>query len=180
MINLIPTKARKEVVKEYWVRVVTVWLFILSVFGAAVSLFLSPVYVLVTSQVNIYESSAVEKSEKVAEYDLSAPSLAVASRQAQMIVSLRNKFSFSEMVDILESMKGEGVSLNNFDFRRSDLEIGSVKVQGKALTRQDLIDFRDLLLSHPKIKDIYLPISNLAKDKDIPFSISISLAGNGN
>jgi len=180
MINLIPPKARKEVVVEYWVRVVSIWLFTLSIFGLVVSLFLLPVYVLVTSQVDAYASSAVEATEKVAEYDLSAVSLVKVNRQAQMLVGLREMSNFSEMIDTIESLKGEGISLDGFSLVRENKKIGAVKIEGEAFVRQNLVDFRDSLLGHPDIEDIHLPISNLAKDKNLPFSISVTLTSNEN
>jgi hypothetical protein len=181
MINLIPEKAKREVVKEYWVRVVTMWLFTLSVSSLVVALLLLPVYVLVTSQVEAYASDATEATKKVAEYDLSATSLVMASKQAQMIVALRQSESFSEMIELLESLKGEGIVLESFNLTRDDgAKMGNIKIEGQALTRQDLVDFRDLLLSHSKIKEVNLPISNLAKDKNIPFNIAIILNGTEN
>ena len=46
-------------------------------------------------------------------------------------------------------------------------------ISGDATTRQALADFRDRLLRQPEISDVVLPISNLAKDRDIKFSISV-------
>ena len=173
MINLIPPQARKDIITEYWVRVITVWMFILSAFSVIAAILLLPVYVLVTSQVEAYSSSATEAAEKVAEYDLSATTLVETNKQAQMIIGLSDVQNFSEIVVLIESLNGNDVSVSSFDFIREDKKISPIQASGKAASRQSLIDFRDRLLQHPAIDSVDLPISNLAKDKDIPFSITV-------
>ena len=53
--------------------------------------------------------------------------------------------------------------------------VASVKVDGLAETRNDLASFRDILLQNDSISDVVLPISNLAKERDIEFALAIVL-----
>ncbi len=154
-------------------------MFIISVAGFIVTLLMLPVYGLVSSQVDNYSSFAQEAAEKVAEYDLSASSLVSANKQAMMLVKQKETSDFSQMVDLFESLKGDGIAISNFEFVRKDkVEIGQINIQGRALDRQDLVDFRDALLKQAVIKSVDLPISNLAKDKNIPFTITVEVVNN--
>lgn len=174
MINLIPPVVRNAVVKEYWIRVVSVFLSITSVVALISILFLSPVYVLVSSQVDVYAQSANEAALRVAEYDISAAALVAANGMAQKIVELREVDNFSTTAELLESLQGEDIILEGFEFSRDqEGHLNPVQVTGKASTRQALANFRDILLKQPTIAEVNLPISNLAKDKDIQFSLSV-------
>jgi hypothetical protein len=173
MINLIPPVVKKAVVREYWVRVFSVGLFMLSVVGMVVMLFALPVYVLVSSQVEVYAGSAARASEKIAEYDFSARSLAKSNQMAQKIFELRQYDSFADVVVQIEEVRGSGIAINGYEFSRKDKNLTPVIISGESLTRQALSDFRESLLKQENIEDVILPISNLAKDRDIQFSLSV-------
>lgn len=180
MINLIPQVAKDKIVSEYWIRVVSVWLLIISIVSIVVSLLLLPTYVLITSKVNAYTSSATEGAEKIAEYDVSYLALTEVNKQAQMLLDLRKVKQTSELIETLESIKGSEITITKFSIHRSGMGLESVNINGKATTRKSLSDFRDLLLTLPEVKDVKLPISNLAKDRDIKFDIAIVLKGEEN
>jgi len=173
MINLIPPIVRKAVIKEYWTRVISVFLFIVSLVSLGIFVFALPVYVLVSDQVDVYAQSAAEASKRVAEYDLSAGALIRANQMAQKIFELREVDRFTDAVTLLESLQSEDVVITSFQLERAQNKVGPVMIIGEASTRQALADFRDRLLKQPEISDVVLPISNLAKDKDIEFSISV-------
>jgi hypothetical protein len=174
MINLIPSVVRSAVIKEYWLRAASVYLFIISIVCIVVILFTLRLYFLISLQVDNYASSAEEATLRVAEYDLSAGALVRANVMAQKIFELRTVEYFSEVITEIESYKSSGVEIEGFEFARNESGgIAPVTVRGVATTRQDLANFRDALLKNEEVAEAVLPISNLAKDKDIPFSISV-------
>lgn len=175
MINLIPPVVKTAIVKEYWVRVISVFFFICSFISIASLLVILPTYVLVSNQVDVYASSAAEATERVSEYDLSAGALVKANKMAQKIFELRNTKNFSVIVEQLSALEGDGVEIDSYSFYRKENDLLPVKVTGVSATRQSLSDFRDLLLQQDNISEVVLPISNLTKDKDIEFSISVVL-----
>ncbi len=174
MINLIPPVVRKSIVTEYWIRVASVWLFIVAVAATAVVFLSLPVYVLVSSQVDVYAQSAAEATERVTEYDLSAGALVRANVMAQKVFELREVEKFSTIVASIEALQGSDIVIDGFEFARQENSLAPVQVTGRAATRQALSDFRESLLSQESISDVILPISNLAKDRDIQFSVSIT------
>ena len=175
MINLIPQVAKDKIISEYWIRVVSVWLFIISLASIIISLLLLPVYVLVSAKVDAYSTSANEGAGKVAEYDVSALALTQVNTRAQMLLESGKTKQFSDLVATISVLQGSDITVTELDFHRSGIVPKSVQVNGKATTRQALASFRDSLIALPWVKDVNLPISNLAKDRDITFNISIVL-----
>lgn len=173
MINLIPPIVRKSIVTEYWVRVISVWFFILAVAATAIVFLSLPVYVLLSTQVNVYEQSAAEATQRVNEYDLSAGALVRANVMAQKIYELEDVEKFSTIITDIEALQGRGVVIEGYNFTHRENKLAPVEISGTAATRQALADFREALLTQEGVSDVVLPISNLAKDRDIQFSLSV-------
>lgn len=175
MINLIPEVVRTQIVKEYWIRVATVFFFMLAVASVLMAVFALPVYTLINAQVSAYTESASAAAARVAEYDVSSAALVDANNMAQKMTALRNLKNFTNLVSVIEGEAGEGVKVSGFSFARETDTLSPILVTGEAKTRQDLANFRDSLLKQPEIAEAVLPISNLAKDRDIDFTLSIKL-----
>lgn len=174
MINLIPPSARKKVLTEYWVRVLSVWLLVFSISGLIVSIFLLPVYVLINSQIDTYVTSADEVSSKIVEFDSLASTINSVNDKAQKLFSLKQTDQFSELIAIIDGMHGEEILIEGLKFKRQGMNVNQLIIDGYANDRKSLASFRDKLTSLPNAKDVNLPITNLAKDKDINFSVTIT------
>lgn len=180
MINLIPPIVRKAVITEYWVRTISVWLLICSVVNIIVFLFALPVYVILTSQVDFYSLSAQEAAKRVEDYDLSAGALVRANVAAQKVFELREVENFSEVVTQIQSLSGSDIELDGFVLGRNEGFLAPVIISGQAKTRQALSGFREVLLQQENVSEVILPISNLAKDKNIDFSITVTFKKKAN
>lgn len=179
MINLIPAVVKKVITKEYRLRVASVFLFILSLVSLLTFVFFLPAYVLVSTQVDVYAKSASEAALQVADFDNAAKTLVNASQMSQKIVELRKNKKFSEVITLVEANQGLGIEIEIIELSRAANLLAPVKVNGRADTRQDLANFRDALLKLPEVADVILPISNLARDKNIQFNLSILLKPEG-
>jgi len=176
MINLIPPQARSQITAEYWVRVVTVWLFLLAVIAVLAGAFLLPSYVLVTSQVRSFAAQAEIAKALVAEGDGTARVLVVASEQARLLLEIEKTERFTTIIEAVKAAASNGIELNGYDFSRTTNAIAPVQVSGTAITRQAFATFRDALLEQSTIATVNLPISNFAKDRDIDFSLTLMVA----
>lgn len=175
MINLIPPSAKKSLAIEYWVRVVSVWLVIWACALFAATLVLLPAYVLISTQVEIYSASAAEASQKVATFENVSVALVQASQEARMVMSETEVVQFSEYIDLFARLEGETIQVSEISLARSVAGIGSVRMSGIAVDRQSLASFRDRLLAEAAVASVDLPISNLAQDRSIPFSIVVEI-----
>jgi hypothetical protein len=175
MINLIPPTAKKKIVTEYWLRVISVWFYIwtAAMIGSVVIMF--PAYILIHSQVSVYEQSALSASEKVAIFEevkkqVERSNILAIKMQNQLTVPL-----VSEYLSLFSSLEGQGVALTSIDISRSDAVFSGIRVSGKAESRQVLAAFRDRISADVRVEKVDLPLSNLAKDKDIQFSLTVTL-----
>lgn len=178
MINLIPPPAKRKLRYEYWVRAVSVWFTIWSVALFAGACILLPAYVLIGSQVSVYQVSATAASEKVVNYETVSASLEQANLQARSVIDEANLPLFSEYISLFEAQQGSGVAITEMRLSREVTGVAPVTVSGTADDRQSLASFRDRLLAIEEVTSVDLPISNLARDKDISFTLTVALRNN--
>lgn len=179
MINLIPPSAKKSIKVEYWVRVLTVWLMVWAFALICSAAIMFPAYTLVDAQVDVYERNANEISSEVNDYKIVSKELVQSSQQAKIIIDEEYVESFSDYLDLFEGLQSEDIVLSQISLDRETKEnitLEPIKVSGTASDRKSLAAFRDRLLAHPKFDAVDLPISNLARDKDIQFAITVTIA----
>lgn len=175
MINLIPPSAKKSVSIEYWTRVSSVALLILSGIIATSTLLLLPIYVRINSQIKVYAESAKDATDKVSKYDLSSSALVKASTQARLLLDLQDEQTFTAIIATLLAFTNAQISIDSFELNRDKDGLTPIQITGKSLTRQSLADFRKTLLEHKDIRSAFLPISNLTQDKDISFTVTVTM-----
>lgn len=175
MINLIPASAKKSLIKEYWVRAVSVW-FLLWATTLFLGMFLLvPSYVLIDSQVSAYKDSAASASEKIANYKKVSDEL---TRSGKLATIMKDNFALdfaSDYVTLFRNLEYSGITISEISIERTDKGIAPIRIAGVATDRQALAAFRDRALEEEQIIAVDLPISNLAKDKDINFEITATI-----
>ncbi len=176
MINLIPPPARRDLVKEYWFRVITVWLFLLGTASLIILLLLLPTYVLIGIKINSLKSLTSIATEKSLSYDIAVSTLATANKQAQLLVNTPEIAPFTNYISSLEKLASTTIMMQELRFNRTEAKAGSIQVSGVAKTRQGLADFRDAIETNPDFLAVDLPISSLIKDRDLLFSLKITMA----
>lgn len=175
MINLIPPAAKKIMTRDYWARVGIVWVLLIGTACFIVTLLLIPTYVLIQIKTTLLNEEAKSATEKMASYDISATELQVANRQAQILLQEPPLVSYSTFMNDLEQAADLDVKITEFRFVRTK-NSGLINLSGIAKTRQSLADFRDVLEADVRFVKVDLPISNLIKDRDLLFSMSLIMA----
>jgi hypothetical protein len=175
MINLIPPEAKKRIILEYWTRVVSVWGAALIAALIAGICIMVPTYVLITIQIGANESSSKAASEKVSEYETSTKELAAANQRAKAVVDSANGTLTSDQIHLIRSHESAEVVVSQITVNRAKDGFSPILVAGEARNRKALAIFRDELLAEPNVEAVDLPISNLAKDKDIQFNLSVTI-----
>jgi hypothetical protein len=176
MINLLPPKAKRSILIEYWVRVISVWMIIVSVVLLAGAALLFPVYVYVHAHVAAKESAVTEASEKVNSFEDVSAALEQSSQLAKYALQESTLSSISEYVTLFESLQGSSIDIDSIEIQRAGRDVMPIKIFGVARDRKVLAEFRDKLLLQDDITEVDLPISNLASDKNIKFTITIKLS----
>jgi hypothetical protein len=174
MINLIPFDAQKQVVREYWVRVVSVGMFLLGSGFLIVALLNAPVYVLVRSQLSSYLSEYNEASNQSDSFKAAQAQISQTNDMALLLSKSSASTPFSSVMSKLESLTGNEITIDSYKFTRKNALIDSIEITGMARSRVALSKFKDDLQNDKEFQKVDLPLSNLAKDKDIPFTIMIT------
>ena len=81
----------------------------------------------------------------------------------------------SEFVEKVIGERGTGIRLAGFSWIKGKDDV-SLMVRGVADTRQDLIAFEERVKASEEFSNVSLPISNLASDSNIEFSLTFNPA----
>lgn len=179
MANLIPPSAKKSVVIEYWLRVLNVWSLIATIVAVLFAITFLPLYVLVDSKIDVYRESAEIASQKIASFEAVSKSLKRATQQAQLVLASTKQNSLFATIEMFATLERENNGIQLKQINVTQLPGGGfapVSLSGNARDRQALSDFRDQLLKRDEIEAVDFPLSNLAKDKDITFTITVTMA----
>jgi hypothetical protein len=178
--TLLPEKEIKKLRREYRIRLTIFLLFFMScsVFVGIISLM--PAYIYSYTQ----EKEALDKLEELQakrKSDTIGPIKKELSDNTIVINKIKNindSVIYSNIVSKIISQKPSGVSIKSFDMQAaggSATSTVTVAIQGKALTRESLVAFKDRLTKDPLITKVELPVSDLAKSRDISYSIKVSI-----
>lgn len=180
MINLIPPSARKAVFTEYWIRVMSMWMLLVGIACLVVAIFQSPAFLLVS--LKLKASLDVVAEAKVQEEQFLAGQRAIenAHQLSALLLRTEETTSFVTITDKLNELSGPSIRLDGIDIiRGEDDMIETLDAMGVADTRAALNEYRNRIEADELFSEVFLPLSNLAKQEDILFKISISLNGDG-
>jgi len=174
MINLIPPIAKKQVLKEYRFRVFSLWLILLSLVLLISSALAIPTIFLIESLASANAANIIEIKQDQSNNDDIGETINASNEIVRQVNQSQDRIMFSELIYTLDALAGADISLTQFSFKETEGKIDAISLIGFAKTRASLSAFREVLDQHESFSDIQLPISNLAKDKDITFSMQIT------
>jgi len=175
MTNLIPPEAKTELVRLYWIRMVSVWGLLWSASLLVGSLLLYPTYLLITGTNAAYVETAAQVSERTEAHGLLVANLNRSNQEAVAIVRAANEVSLSDLLQDIWSVNEEGIDITSVELMRGVGEIAPIRLMGEATNRQSLALFRNRLEALPYVTEVNLPIENLAGNQDITFNISVTI-----
>jgi hypothetical protein len=173
MINLIPPDAEKTVKREYLVRISSVWLYLFAAACVIVAVLYIPTYLLLSSQLKAYEGEFASVSIQAGEFKEAETALKNTNVIIDFLAKEERTPLFSTVLETIEGITPEAITLDGYTLSRKNGALGALTVSGEAKNRASLAQFRSALEAHKLFKTATLPLSNLTKDKDIPFAISI-------
>lgn len=175
MTNLIPPHARINVIREYWLRVATVWALLLSCAVVAISALLIPTYVSLQSQISFLKSSESTLTEDHKDVSSIESVIERTNALALQLAAPDAMLSIGKVIDAVNDSVPPGVTLRTYRVVRNGTSIDSVEVQGVASSRTALADLKTRIEAHALFTDANVPISDLIKESNLPFAIVITL-----
>lgn len=173
MFILLPQEQRDFLLKQYHMRLGIVTLFLFSGLVFIALILLVPSYFLAKG-----ERNEILQERKTIEQSIDAESDQDIERA---LSELNNNISIlntpdqepSSLISFIIENKSKSIHLNAFLYKYSPEE-STLSVSGRADSRKELLAFSKKLQSNSEFKEVDLPISNLAKDSNIPFTINIT------
>ena len=177
MINLIPNKEKQKIVKDFYLRFLIVFLYMLGFSAIILTVSILPSFFI--SMVKVNDASFKlenQKKEPIPEVDQNTLVLIkdVNTKLSLVEKAENNKFEISQRV-IKEIVlnKMPDIKINEF-FYQNDLTKGrTISINGTALSRERLLLFRQALEEDKSFSSVDLPISNFIKGSNIQFYLSL-------
>lgn len=176
MNNFLPNLEKKELRKEYLLRLVIVACGGISVVVFSTIIFLLPAYIgsnALKVQVQQAFNTIVQKGVTIETQETEA--------KVKSLNELLNRFADglqrpkpSQTLQFIESIRVPGISLSTVEFTYSASSTMDIKIIGEAVTRDALIAYKKKIENSGVAQKIDLPVSDLAKSKDIAFTIKIT------
>lgn len=175
MINLLPESQESVVMGEYRRRLIVVTLSLFTFVCFLSLLFLLPSFILSGVKLKSLSERAALFSDKKLEEGDSAAALTRLEGQVALMKTRQERRDVGTLIDTVIARKGGLVVLKGFSYERRG-ETSKLDVNGTAKTRAALIAFVDRLKEQKEFSEVYSPVSNLVKDRDIDFTVQIGIA----
>lgn len=184
MFNLLPQHHVKRILREYRMRLLSVFCILAGVWGVLSAVFLAPSYVAARAELAAVVDESKWYRERDAESragrgDTPLNAVRAANRDIAALKAHRESVPLSFLLNRILVARGSGISAASFFYEAGGSVAGGaargrITVRGAADTREALIAFADALRRDGSFESVDLPISNLAKDRDIAFSLIIT------
>ena len=175
MINLLPPEDKKTVEREYLFRLVSAYIFLVSTAVFIGAVLLLPSYFFASTQEKAAEAELIqlESSSESIEREAISEQLLETKEKLVTLTSVKDKEPIFTLIDTISTYSGRGVDVSNVSYTRGDSE-SRLSVGGVAATRDALLRFQRSLEEDERFNDVQFPVSILAEEEDIKFTIQIS------
>lgn len=179
LTNLLPPERIRALTHDYWLRlgVITAWFVTALVLAAAVLLL--PTYLLLakTAEQKHGQLASLQSSFSSADEVALSERLAILSVRTDVLGRLEEKTPVSQIMRAVLQESHPGIALSGFSYLPAVDGVAPLfDVKGTAVTRSALRAYQLALQRASFATGATLPVSVYAKDNDIPFTISITLA----
>lgn len=178
MINLLPPDYRKELVKEYRLRLVVVVLTLIGVAFLIGVLFVVPSFLVVSSQERLLVKEQQVQAQVLATSGNTRDiekTLQASDRRVTLLESLYSRLLLADVLGVILEKKNTGITLTSlqYEYKQDDTML---VLSGVAKTRDELVAFEHALENEANISSVQLPISDLAASTNIEFTMNLKLA----
>jgi FtsZ-binding cell division protein ZapB len=174
MFNLLPKERKKTIKKEYRLHFLALLLSMLTMTGIVTLVFLTPSFFTVRAkesraedQLRVLQQQTPELKEKK---NLDS-SVSEITRKIE-VLEPQNTLLPSQAIQIVVDSRPKGILIKAVSYAISESVI-NITVTGRGDTRETLTTFTRNLRENETFNSVNLPVSNLAKDRDIDFSITL-------
>lgn len=179
LTNLLPLERQRQLSREYFSRLSVVGILLLTLLVAVAAVLLVPTYVFLAKSSSVKGERLATISSTLSSVDETALStrLNALSNNAATLAALSDTSSASVIIRSLLAIPRPGITLSGFAYTPTiDKKPGTLAITGSSATRDALRSYQLALQSTSFAVSADLPISVYAKDTDIAFTITVTLA----
>lgn len=177
--TLLPQEEIKSLRHEYRVRFFIILIFfvscgiILGIFSLIPSSLLSYAQEMQVSE----KTSALQKIRKESGVEVVEKDLVESQRIADRMVKDRNTIAYFDSIQKIAMHRPASLFISSFEIthERATSSPYLAVIQGKAATRESLLAFKSALEQDVSFEAIDLPLSDLAKSKDVSFALKLKI-----
>lgn len=177
MFNLLPDNLKKQIKSEYKLRRFILIIAFVIFIQISFLIFLTPSWL-----VSVYkEKEAIIETENMNKSTVASSTNSVVTfiKSTNNRLSILNKVlvypTVVPAVDLIISKKTKSIHIIELNYSSSK-NTASISLSGVSDTREALALFQKSLESSGHFKSVNLPVSNLAKDKNIVFSMNLTIS----
>ena len=177
MFNLIPQSLKGYILTDYKERRIIVVLagVILLILIAFVFLAPSLGYLFFEEKNILAEVEAMKSLDQFKKVDQVETSIKDANEQLRALLTEVSPVDPIRAIERVIEVKNSGVHITDLQYQEITATSSSLVMKGSADKRDALKQFVTNVQALPGFADVVLPVSNFAKDKDIDFSISVTI-----
>ena len=174
MSNLLLENDKRAIRRDYLIRLFSTSLLLLSAAIFIGAMLLLPSFFLIESKKQALLQGTVPEESETSEEENPRSVIRNTDRKLGLLSDVVEREKVSVLLTSLIGEKPSGVTLTSISYTREG-EGGSFIVNGVAETRSTLINFSNAIERHGRFAEVNLPVSNLASNRDILFSLSFTV-----
>ncbi len=177
MANLLPKKERNFFKYEYRFRLFSVILLFFIATSMLGMVFLLPSYFVssLKEESIVRQFGLLKKTIELREEGASVESLLIAKQKINELVIVDKQVSNIKILQAIMDSMDDNVSVDVFYYTKGSEKKGKMRIAGIAESRAAFISFSDRLKKENSFNMVDFPVSSLAKDSDIPFSLILNI-----
>lgn len=174
MLNLLPKNYKENVRGEYLRRLSIVVLIGLTLTDIFFLVAISPAYISISMRKKIVEeaNSSIKNSTNTKDREMILSNIKDLKSRLDTAGAISGDIP-SEFIDKALQLKGSGIYIQNISYTKKEGRQREVILAGVAASRLSLIDFSKRIKLSDWTLSSDIPLSNLASDKNINFSVSL-------
>jgi hypothetical protein len=180
MANLITEKQKRTITADYFIRLFTVILFLISILGLFLLAYVIPYYIsLVEKDIRVAEQfKSVINAENKENTGESVSRVVSQTLDELKAVEIHTKDAFlpSTIFRRIIENRNFNIKINKISYTLMKKGQGQITVVGLSKNREGLVAFIEDLKSKGEFADVESPVSDFAKDSDIAFTLNIKIA----
>ncbi len=181
LTNLLPYERQRVLSREYVFKIGVIVAVLATALAFSAGVLFIPTYVFLNGSANAKKVNLAHIESTLSSADEAAirERLAALSTNAAALVALLNASSVSALIREILFVSRPGITLSGLSFTPpagKGKGSGTIVVSGSAATRDALRSYQLALQGAPFARSAVLPVSAYAKDSDIAFTITITLA----